>query len=65
MMDAMTTSPTRKLIDQQLAANGEHKLDTIVKRQRRAGDSWDTIAYQVRDATGITITGQTLRRWYN
>lgn len=40
-------------------------LAKTVRRYRKQGMSWQTIAHWVRDNSGHTLTAETLRTWYN
>lgn len=51
---------TRHLVD--LALDGN--LDSIVADRRAAGLSWQAISDEVHDATGVRITGESLRQWF-
>lgn len=51
-------------IDAALKAADHPKLDTLARQARRRGDSWEILADDVRDKTGLPITSESLRRWY-
>jgi hypothetical protein len=39
-------------------------LDQFVRERRDAGKSWRRIALELRDATGVDVTHQTLYAWF-
>ena len=51
---------TRRLLDRAVPGG----LDEYVRNRRNAGQSWETIAGDVRNTTREDITANTLRRWY-
>lgn len=50
----------------QLAANHllDGKLETFVKTRRDAGKSWRLIARDLEAETGLIVSFETLRSWY-
>lgn len=54
-------SATRSLIELQLKGRS---LDGLVLFHRRKGASWQAIADDVRDLTGVIVSRETLRAWY-
>lgn len=39
-------------------------LEQYVKAARDEGKSWDDISHQIREATGITVSRETIRLWF-
>ena len=56
-------TPTRQLVDRQLADAKSEPTAKLIKKGRKAGDSWGTIAIQIGQLTGNWLTGETIRRW--
>lgn len=52
---------TRALIEAHLKGRS---LDGLVSLHRRKGDSWQVVANEVRDLTGVIVSRETLRGWY-
>lgn len=52
---------THHLIEHQLKGTS---LRGLVFTRRRAGVSWQAIANEVRDLTGVIVSRVTLRNWY-
>ena len=55
-----TSRPTYRLLDH-LLPNG---LAFFVGARRGAGKSWRAIAAEVREATGIAVSHESLRLWF-
>lgn len=55
-------TPSQRLLDRQLPDG----LDAFVSKRRKDGDSWESIAQDIRDATSRAdaVATNTLRRWY-
>lgn len=58
------TTPLRELVESSLADQG-YDLKKSVVRKRRDGDTWQNIAYWIKETTGRTVTAETVRRWHN
>lgn len=52
---------TRHLIEMQLKGRS---LPGLVGTARREGRSWQSIADEVRDLTGVIVSRETLRKWF-
>jgi mitochondrial fission protein ELM1 len=52
---------THHLIEHQLKGRS---LRGLVFTARRTGRSWQSIANEVRDLTGVIVSRETLRNWY-
>ncbi|BDC71035.1 hypothetical protein KAREA_09500 [Prescottella equi] len=59
-LSAMATA-TRHLIEVQLKGK---TLRGLVVSARRSGRSWQAIADEVRDLTGVIVSRETLRSWF-
>jgi hypothetical protein len=57
----MARTATKSLIEAHLKGRS---LDGLVAAHRRVGHSWQVIADDVRDRTGVIISRETLRNWY-
>jgi hypothetical protein len=57
---ATTKTATRQLLDLML----EGQLDALVSERRDQGVPWRLIAREVYERTGVDITPQALRVWY-
>lgn len=53
-------TPTYLLVQDRLGTN----LDQHIAARRAEGESWTSIAYEIRDITGMSVTGETLRSWH-
>lgn len=58
--DVSARTPTFRLIDHIL----EGRLEEFVTTRRDAGRSWRLIARDVREATGVDVTFETVRGWF-
>jgi len=63
-LPVMTSSPLKELVDRALTEQG-YDLKKSVIRKRKAGESWQAIAWWIKELTGRTVTAETVRRWYN
>lgn len=52
---------TQNLIEVSLKGRS---LRALVLSARRAGKSWQSIADEIRDTTGVIVSRETLRGWY-
>ncbi|GEM_PF-5366809 len=52
---------TQHLIEVQLKGKS---LRGLVVSARRSGRSWQSIADEVREATGVIVSRETVRNWY-
>lgn len=52
---------TRHLIEVSLKGR---TLRSVVVAGRRSGRSWQTIADEIRDLTGVIVSRETLRAWF-
>lgn len=59
--DLCMATATHHLIEHQLKGTS---LRGLVFTRRRAGVSWQAIANEVRDLTGVIVSRETLRNWY-
>lgn len=57
-------TPLQQLVETELDAAG-HNLKQSVIKSRKRGDTWQDIAYWIKETTGRTVTAETVRRWYN
>ncbi|GJJ21090.1 hypothetical protein [Mycolicibacterium mageritense] len=55
------TTPTQGLIEAHLRGKS---LRGLVFGARRSGRSWQSIADEVRELTGVIVSRETLRNWY-
>lgn len=61
-MSGVESSDRQSLIEVRLSGPG--RLEGLVRGRRAAGDSWRSIARQVHELTGVTVSHEALRRWY-
>lgn len=54
-------TPTHHLIEMSLKGRS---LRSLVLAARRAGRSWQYIADEIRDQTGVIVSRETVRGWY-
>jgi hypothetical protein len=54
---------TQKQISQSLEAQGVN-LTELVKYQRRKGRTWQQVAEDLDLATGVLVSRETLRKWF-
>ena len=64
MMGGVPRTAAHELQASILADQG-YDLDKTVKRLRRDGESWASIARWITNQTHRPVTHETLRRWYN
>ena len=57
-------SATATTQQQLLSARLERDVVKYVAAQRSAGHSYESIARTITTATGVTVSGETLRRWH-
>jgi uncharacterized NAD(P)/FAD-binding protein YdhS len=57
---AMATA-TQNLIEVSLKGRS---LRALVSSARRAGRSWQSVADEIREATGVIVSRETVRGWY-
>lgn len=43
----------------------DKRLDEYVMERRKDGESWETIARTLYVLTEVSVTGETLRHWFN
>ncbi len=61
LQDSCMATATKSLIEAHLKGRS---LDALVATHRRQGNSWQAIADDVHDRTGVIISRETLRIWY-
>lgn len=59
--DPCMATATRSLIEVQLKGRS---LAALVSYNRKRGSSWQVIADEVRDLTGVIVSRETLRGWF-
>lgn len=60
--NAAATPPTP--LQSLLLAKFPGDLPAAVTAWREEGASWRTIAHRLKDATGVSITGESARNWW-
>ena len=60
----MTNSDKRQLIERALRDKGIAGLWAVVATGRRQGHTWRTIAGDITERTGVTVSHETLRDWF-
>ena len=57
---SMSRPPKFQLVDLKLGG----KLEIFLTERREAGDSFETIARNLWDRTGVSVTGVTVSNWF-
>lgn len=63
-MRTTTATPTRRLADLLLGDAGPLEAFVKERRAQKPSMSWRLIARDLLEATGIDLTGETLRGWF-
>lgn len=64
-LDAMSNrSRTYLLVEERLGRPLERHVMKLRGNQPRGSTSWEHIARQLHDATGVAVTSETLRIWF-
>lgn len=61
---APNKTASHQLAEKVLAEQG-YDLDKTVRRMRKDGQSWQEIAYWIKERTHRTTYATTVRRWYD
>ena len=56
--------PTRTATYQLIETKLDCPLAVYVSDRRDAGFSWRDIAHNIHTATGVSVTGEAIRRWF-
>lgn len=61
---ATPTTNLRIALDGAVKAAGATSLEAFVRARRTEGASWRRVATDLRDATAVDLTAETLRGWF-